>query len=208
RKERPFSMYMAQELAGSDRDFLLHDLFKGVRDSISYFELGAQMIPEGEWREQESDIFNPTVLWKPSQFPVQPLGALTVEQSVKNHLSDTVKSCFRIDNLCSGLFLPDREIFREAAITMGELSRARVHIPYGFDENKFSPAPMEEHSKSPLDLIKERISDMSERESRRLAENISESLKSLDGDTLEKTLLLITDLNFSFGRALMNMLEA
>ncbi|MEG1973287.1 MAG: catalase, partial [Oscillospiraceae bacterium] len=207
-REKPFSMYMAQELAGSDSDYLLRDIFRAVKENRVYFELGAQVIPQKLWNQQESDIFNPTIMWNSAEIPIVPLGVVTVEASVKNHLEDTEKTCFRIDNLCSGLYLPDREIFREGAKTMGELSKLRVGVPYSFDESKFSAAEIGNYKKDGVTLLKERMTDMGERESRRLLENIAESLKTLDGMTLEKVLLLITDLNFSFGRALMNLLEA
>ena len=204
-KEKPFSNFEAQEAAGCDEDYLQRDVFtflKGRNKII--FELGVQEIPENKWQSSEFSIFNPQCIWKVSEINVKPIGMVSV-----NSLSPICQSTvFRIDNLCDGLYMPKTSLNEEAVKTLGALSQMRTGIPYCFDEKKLMEVPDVKGGRTPYLNCRERVGFMEEREARRLRENLCSSMKFLDGNVLEESLVLMTKLDFAFGKSLMNMIEA
>ena len=197
-KEKPFSSFAAMESGSMDRDYLKRDLIKRLSGS-GRPEFEVLLLREKDFSKCCCDLLAPTLRWECEER--MPVGEIIFEEQCKKD------EYFSMDMLPSGVFLP-KEHFYDLVRSVNSAHKDNLNLYINFNEDVFLNVPEGDFKKNGFDMASERIKNMNERESRRLKENIIESMENLSGETLEKALLILSDADMDFGRALMNMIEA
>ena len=94
----------ANELAGSDPDYSIRDLFNAIEDgNFPSWTLSIQvMTPE----QADSCGFNPfdlTNIWTHSQFPLIPVGKMVLNRNPKNYFAEVEQIAFSPANMPPGI---------------------------------------------------------------------------------------------------------
>lgn len=93
-----------QKIAGKDPDFNRRDLWEAIE--MGYypeFELGVQMISEGEEFNFDFDILDPTKLWPEELIPVQKIGKMTLNKNTDNFFAETEQIAFHPGHVVPGI---------------------------------------------------------------------------------------------------------
>ena len=94
----------AQKLAGKDADFHRRDLWEAI-DSGHFpeWELGVQIVDEGQESELGFDILDATKLIPESQVPVQLIGKMTLNRNPENFFAESEQVAFHPGHLLPGI---------------------------------------------------------------------------------------------------------
>jgi catalase len=94
----------AQKIAGKDADFHRRDLWEAI-DSGSFpeWELGMQIIAEGQEDKLGFDILDPTKLIPESVVPVQLIGKIVLNRNPDNFFAETEQVAFHPGHLVPGI---------------------------------------------------------------------------------------------------------
>jgi catalase len=94
----------AQKIAGKDADFHRRDLWEAI-DSGNFpeWELGVQIVDEGQEGELGFDILDATKLIPESQVPVQLIGKMTLNRNPDNFFAETEQVAFHPGHLVPGI---------------------------------------------------------------------------------------------------------
>jgi catalase len=94
----------AQKIAGKDGDFHRRDLWEAI-DSGNFpeWELGVQIVDEGQEGDLGFDILDPTKLIPESQVPVQIIGKLVLNRNPNNFFAETDQVAFHPGHLVPGI---------------------------------------------------------------------------------------------------------
>jgi len=94
----------AQKIAGKDADFHRRDLWEAI-DSGSFpeWELGMQIIAEGQQDKLGFDILDPTKLIPESVVPVQLIGKIVLNRNPDNFFAETEQVAFHPGHLVPGI---------------------------------------------------------------------------------------------------------
>ena len=168
RRPQTLNRIEAEELAGSDPDFLSRDLAAHIKQGEKpQYELAAQIIPYKRLASGLGfDPFDPTIQWPQGEFALQKLGLLTLEKMPGHFEKEVLRAEFKSENIISGIeYAP--------LLSSAELKNAAAHIRA-----------------------------MGEFSQKILIDNICEDLKTLPADLMEQVLILFTNADLEFGRAL------
>ncbi|GAB4075208.1 catalase [Barrientosiimonas marina] len=94
----------ANIIGGVDPDFHRRDLHEAIEcGAYPEYELGVQMIPEGEEYNYNFDILDDTKLWPEDVIPVEIIGKMTLNRLVENHFAEEEQSSFDPSTLVPGI---------------------------------------------------------------------------------------------------------
>ncbi|MDO1449852.1 catalase [Rhodocytophaga aerolata] len=94
----------AQKLAGKDPDWLRRDLWEAIETGeYPEFELGIQMIPEGDEHAFAFDILDATKLIPEELVPVRRIGKMTLNRNPDNFFAETEQVAFHPGNVVPGI---------------------------------------------------------------------------------------------------------
>ncbi|MDQ0158921.1 catalase [Alkalibacillus salilacus] len=94
----------AQKIAGKNPDFHRQDLWDAINNGeYPEFELGIQVIEEGQEHQFDFDILDPTKIWPEEQVPVQKVGKMTLNRNQDNFFAETEQAAFHIGNIVPGI---------------------------------------------------------------------------------------------------------
>ena len=94
----------AQKIAGKDGDFHRRDLWEAIDDgNFPEWELGVQIVDEGQEGDLGFDILDPTKLIPESQVPVQIIGKLVLNRNPDNFFAETEQVAFHPGHLVPGI---------------------------------------------------------------------------------------------------------
>lgn len=98
----------AQKLAGKDPDFNRRDLWESIEmGNYPEFELGVQMLEEGEETKLDFDILDATKIWPEERVPVARIGKLTLNRNPDNFFAETEQIAFCPANVVPGIDFSD-----------------------------------------------------------------------------------------------------
>ncbi len=94
----------AQKLAGKDPDFHRRDMFEAIEQG-NFFEwdLGVQILPEGEEDKFDFDVLDATKLWPEDLLPVRRVGKMTLNRNPENFFAETEQVAFMTTNIVPGI---------------------------------------------------------------------------------------------------------
>src|SRR5690625_5070508 len=85
----------ANIIGGVDPDYHRRDLHESIeRGAYPEYELGVQLIDEGEQYNYDFDILDDTKLWPEEVIPVEIIGKMTLNRLVDNHFAEEEQSSF------------------------------------------------------------------------------------------------------------------
>ena len=89
----------AQKIAGKDPDFHRRDLWESIGSgAFPEWELGVQVIDEGDEEKYGFDMLDPTKLLPEELVPVQIIGKLTLDRNPDNFFAETEQAAFCVQN--------------------------------------------------------------------------------------------------------------
>lgn len=197
-KEKSFSSFAAMEKGSIDRDYLKRDL-AGQLEEGRTMEFEVLLLKIKELSLCRFNPFLPTTAWENEERI--PIGKITFEKKGNG------EEYFSMDMLPVGVFL-SKEHFYSLVKSVNWAHKDNLDMYIDFNDRAFLKSPRGDFKKSGFDMASERIKNMTDRELRRLKENIAESMENLSGDTLERALVILSDADLDFGKSLMDMIEA
>jgi len=94
----------ANIIGGVDPDYHRRDLYEAIeRGAYPEYELGVQLIPEGEEYNYDFDILDDTKLWPEEDVPVEIIGKLTLNRFVDNHFAEEEQVSFDPSTIVPGI---------------------------------------------------------------------------------------------------------
>ena len=98
----------AQKLAGKDPDYNRRDLWDSIEaGNYPEFELGIQVIEDGDEDQFEFDVLDPTKLWPEELVPVRRIGRMVLNRNPENFFAETEQVAFHLGNLVRGIDVSD-----------------------------------------------------------------------------------------------------
>ncbi|HQR97152.1 MULTISPECIES: catalase [unclassified Polaromonas] len=116
----------AQKIAGKDADYHRRDLWEAIdRGDFPEWELGVQIIEEGQEDKLGFDILDPTKLIPESVVPVQLIGKMVLNRNPDNFFAETEQVAFHPGHLVPGIDFTDDPLLqgRLFSYTDTQLSR-------------------------------------------------------------------------------------
>jgi len=103
----------AQKLGGKDPDFLRRDLYEAIDSGAPVeFELGVQLVPEGDDLKYGFDLLDCTKLLPEEEVPVRPVGRMVLDQLPDNFFAETEQVAFLPTNIVPGIDFTDDPILQ------------------------------------------------------------------------------------------------
>jgi catalase len=94
----------AQKLAGKDADFHRRDLWDAIEGGdFPEWELGVQIIPEGDEFKYGFDLLDPTKLVPEELVPVTRIGKMTLNRNPDNFFAETEQAAFHPGHIVPGI---------------------------------------------------------------------------------------------------------
>jgi catalase len=94
----------AQKIAGADPDYNRRDLWDAIAAGhYPEWELGVQLIAEGEQDALQFDLLDPTKLIPEEQVPLRIVGRLVLDRNPENFFAETEQVAFHLGNLVPGI---------------------------------------------------------------------------------------------------------
>ena len=94
----------AQKISGRDPDFLRRDLWESILAAhYPEFELGLQVIDEGEEGQFEFDVLDATKLWPEELVPLRRVGRMVLNRNPENFFAETEQVAFHLGNFVPGI---------------------------------------------------------------------------------------------------------
>lgn len=98
------------ELAGIDPDFSRRDLFNSIKEgNYPSWSVYVQIMTPQQAKEYRFNPFDTTLVWFHADFPLIPLGKLTLNRNPQNFFAEVEQAAFCPSNMVHGIsFSPDR----------------------------------------------------------------------------------------------------
>jgi catalase len=94
----------ANELTSSSRDYATADLFENIQQgNHPSWTFYVQVMPEKEGENYKFDIFDVTKVWPQSDYPLQPVGKMTLNKNPENFFAEVEQAAFAPTNLVPGI---------------------------------------------------------------------------------------------------------
>lgn len=94
----------AQKIGGADPDFHRRDLWENIEQGFyPEYELGVQVIEEGQEFDFDFDILDATKLWPEEEVPLQMIGKMTLNKNVENVFAETEQVALHPGNIVPGI---------------------------------------------------------------------------------------------------------
>lgn len=104
------TMEEAKIVAGEDPNFLSSDLIVAINEgNFPKWKMYYQVMPEEDGYQNSSIAFDPTKVWKHSDYPLIEVGEIELNENVLDHFCETEQVAFSPSNIVPGIGLsPDR----------------------------------------------------------------------------------------------------
>ena len=120
----------SQKLTGKDPDFHRRDLWEAIeQDQPVEYELGLQIIKDGEESRFDFDILDATKLWPEDLVPVQRVGKLTLDRNPDNYFAETEQVAFHTGNVVPGIDFSDDPLLQGRLFSYLDTQLSRLGSP-------------------------------------------------------------------------------
>lgn len=124
----------AQIIAGIDPDYHRRDLWDAIEyGAFPEYELGVQILEEGDSAEFDFDILDPTKLWPEEVVPVDVIGKMTLNRNVDNYFSEVEQVAFNPANVIPGIDFSDDPILQGRLFAYRDTQMHRLGSPNFFN---------------------------------------------------------------------------
>lgn len=117
----------ANIIGGVDPDFHRRDLHEAIkRGAYPEYELGIQLIAEGDENRYDFDILDDTKLWPEDVIPVDIVGKLTLNRLVENHFAEEEQVSFDPSTLVPGIDFTNDSVLQGRAFAYRDTDYHRL----------------------------------------------------------------------------------
>jgi len=103
----------SQAIAGLDPDYHRRDLWNAIEaGQYPEWELGVQLIPEGDEHAFGFDLLDPTKLVPEELVPVRPVGRMVLDRNPDEFFAETEQAAFHVGNLVPGIDVTDDSLLQ------------------------------------------------------------------------------------------------
>jgi catalase len=120
----------AQKIAGKDPDFHRRDLWDSIeKGQYPEYELGVQIIEEGEESKFDFDILDSTKLIPEEEVPVRPIGKMVLNRNPDNFFAETEQVAFQPSNVVPGVDFSDDPLLQGRLFSYHDTQLHRLGSP-------------------------------------------------------------------------------
>jgi catalase len=120
----------AQKIAGKDPDFQRRTLWESIeKGNYPEYELGVQIVEEGDEAEFDFDILDSTKLIPEELVPVQPIGKMVLNRNPDNFFAETEQVAFRPSNVVAGIDFSDDPLLQGRLMSYHDTQLYRLGSP-------------------------------------------------------------------------------
>jgi catalase len=120
----------AQKIAGKDPDFNRRDLWESIEAGLyPEYELGIQVIPEGDEFDFDFDLLDPTKLIPEELVAVRPIGRLVLNRNPDNFFAETEQVAFCVSNVVPGIDFTDDPLMQARLFSYQDTQLTRLGGP-------------------------------------------------------------------------------
>lgn len=117
----------AERLAGVDADAHRRDLFEAIAaGDFPKWTMSVQVMPYEEARTYRFNPFDLTKVWPHADYPLIPVGVLTLNENPTNHFAQIEQAAFAPSNLVPGIGLSPDKMLLGRAFAYADAHRARL----------------------------------------------------------------------------------
>ncbi|HEY0195904.1 MAG TPA: catalase, partial [Kofleriaceae bacterium] len=120
----------AQKLGGKDPDFHRRDLWNAIETgAFPEFELGVQIVEEGEELKYGFDLLDSTKLIPEELVPVRKVGKMVLNRNPQNYFAETEQIAFHLGNLVPGIEVTDDPLLQARLFSYLDTQLTRLGGP-------------------------------------------------------------------------------
>lgn len=121
----------AAEQQGKDLGHASQDAYEAIeRGECPKWELCVQIMDDGEHPELDFDPLDATKVWPHGQFPLRPVGMMTLDANVKNFFLENEQVAFGTGVLVDGLDFSDDKLLAGRTFSYSDTQRHRIGPNY------------------------------------------------------------------------------
>jgi catalase len=126
-----FSNDEAKAMAGSDADFHRRDLFDAIaRGDHPVWDLSVQIMPYAEAASYRFNPFDLTKTWSHSDYPLVPVGTMTLNRNPENFFAQIEQAAFSPGNTVPGTGLSPDKMLLGRAFAYNDAQRNRIGVNF------------------------------------------------------------------------------
>ncbi len=121
----------AEELAGSDPDYAVRDLFHAIEKSeFPQWDVFLQIMPEADAGKPSYNPFDLTKVWPHKEYPLVPVGVFELNRNPQNYHAEVEQAAFNPVNIIPGMgFSPDK-MLQGRLVSYPDAHRYRIGTNY------------------------------------------------------------------------------
>lgn len=117
----------ADELAGSDPDYSIRDLYNAIaRGEFPSWTLKVQIMTMDQAESYRINPFDVTKVWPQSEFPLQPVGKFTLDRNPNNYFAEVEQIAMSPSNLVPGIEASPDKMLQGRLFAYSDTQRYRV----------------------------------------------------------------------------------
>ena len=117
----------AAELAGSDGDHHIRDLYEAIEEgNFPKWELNVQVMPYEDAKTYRFNPFDLTKIWPHSDYPLIPVGMMTLNKNPENYFAEIEQAAFAPSNFVPGISASPDKMLQARIFSYADAHRYRV----------------------------------------------------------------------------------
>ena len=129
--ERNLTQAQAREIQADDFNHATTDLYEAIANGqFPEWELQVQIISDDDHPELDFDPLDPTKVWPPEQFPLRPVGRMTLDRNPVNYFAEVEQVAFGTGVLVDGMDFSDDKLLQGRTFSYSDTQRYRIGPNY------------------------------------------------------------------------------
>ncbi|EIE85094.1 hypothetical protein G6F46_002870 [Rhizopus delemar] len=121
----------AGELAGSDPDYATRDLFNAIeRGDYPSWSVYIQVMNPEDAKKYRFNPFDVTKVWSHKDYPLQPVGKLTLNRNPENYFAETEQAAFSPSHIVPGIDVSPDRMLQGRLFSYPDTHRHRLGVNY------------------------------------------------------------------------------
>lgn len=128
---RNLTQHEAEQIQGKNFNHATQDLYEAIeREEFPEWELQVQWMTDDDHPELDYDPLDDTKLWDTEQFPMLPVGKMTLNRNPVNYFAEVEQAAFGTGVLVDGLDFSDDKMLQGRTFSYSDTQRYRVGTNY------------------------------------------------------------------------------
>lgn len=121
----------ADELAGSDPDYSIRDLYNAIaKGEFPSWDLKIQIMTEEQAEKAKFNPFDVTKVWSQKEYPLIPVGKLTLDRNPNNYFAEVEQIAFAPSHLVPGIEASQDKMLQGRLFSYADTHRHRLGPNY------------------------------------------------------------------------------